>query len=106
MGMARSVTPRHYQHITHQGACRKAPVVPHNSRPLATLRNGADDVTSLSTTAFDLPHHLTAKSDPILITRDEQHFVALAESLERTIGDLSDRLDAERRAPGRTGQAA
>jgi DNA helicase IV len=59
-----------------------------------------------STSAFDLPAHLAAKADPALIARDEQHFVAVAESLERSIADLSVRLDAERKAPGGMGQEA
>src|SRR5207247_1117430 len=37
---------------------------------------------------------------------DEQHFAAIAESLEQSIADLSGRLDAERRAPGGIGQGA
>ena len=60
----------------------------------------------LTTSVFDLPQRLAAKADPTLIAADEQHFAALAESLEQSIADLSDRLDAERRAPGRTGQEA
>jgi hypothetical protein len=56
-------------------------------------------VNPLSTSAFDLPDHLTRKADPTLITGDEQHFAAIAESLEQSIADLSDRLDAERKAP-------
>ncbi len=60
----------------------------------------------LTTSAFDLPDHLSPKADPRLIGGDEQHFAALAESLERSIADLSDRLDAERRATGGMGQAA
>ncbi|MGH8824532.1 MAG: RNA polymerase recycling motor ATPase HelR [Jiangellaceae bacterium] len=60
----------------------------------------------LTTSAFDLPDHLTAKADPTLIAGDEQHFAAIAESLEQSIADLSDRLDAERRAPGGIGQEA
>ena len=60
----------------------------------------------LTTSAFDLPDHLAAKADPTLIAGDEQHFAAIAESLEQSIADLSDRLDAERRAPGGTGQEA
>ncbi len=55
---------------------------------------------------FDLPDHLTPKADPALIAGDEQHFVAIAESLRQSIADLSDRLDAERKAPGGMGQAA
>src|SRR5260370_22809096 len=67
---------------------------------------GADGLTSLSTSAFDLPEPLSAKAGPALIADDERHFAALAESLERSIADLSDRLDAERRAPGGIGQKA
>ncbi len=60
----------------------------------------------LTTSAFNLPDHLTPKADPTLIAGDEQHFAALAESLEQTIADLSDRLDATRKAPARFGQEA
>ncbi len=60
----------------------------------------------LATSAFDLPDRLSAKSDPVLIADDEQHFAAIAESLQQSIADLSDRLDAERRAPGGIGQEA
>jgi DNA-binding CsgD family transcriptional regulator len=67
---------------------------------------GADDVNFLTTSAFDLPDRLAAKADPALIADDEQHFAAIAESLEQSIADLSDRLDTERRAPGGIGQAA
>ncbi len=60
----------------------------------------------LTTSAFDLPDHLAAKADPALIAGDEQHFAAIAESLEQSIADLSDRLDAARKAPGGIGQEA
>ncbi|HYO40289.1 MAG TPA: RNA polymerase recycling motor ATPase HelR [Nocardioidaceae bacterium] len=63
-------------------------------------------MTPSTTSAFDLPDHLTAKADPTLIAGDEQHFAAIAESLEQSIADLSDRLGAERRAPGGTGLEA
>jgi DNA helicase IV len=66
---------------------------------------GAENVNRLASSAFDLSDH-PAKGDPALIAGDEQHFAAIAESLERSIADLSDRLDAERRTPGGTGQAA
>ncbi len=59
-----------------------------------------------STSAFDLPDHLAAKADPALIAADEQHFAAIAESLAQTIAELTDRLDAERKAPGGSGQEA
>ncbi len=60
----------------------------------------------LTTSAFDLRDHLTPKADPALIATDEQHFAAIAESLEQSIADLSDRLDAARKAPGGIGQEA
>jgi hypothetical protein len=63
-------------------------------------------VTPVTTSAFDLPDTLAHKADPALIAADEQHFAALAASLQQSIADLSDRLDAERRAPGGTGQEA
>jgi len=63
-------------------------------------------VNSLTTSAFDLPGRLAAKADPALIARDEQQLAAIAESLERSIADLSGRLEAERRAPGGIGQEA
>src|SRR2546421_3161713 len=67
---------------------------------------GADAVNPRTTSAFDLPGRLVAKADLALIADDERHFAAIAESLEQSIADLSDRLDAERRAPGGIGQAA
>jgi DNA helicase IV len=60
----------------------------------------------LTSSAFDLPDRLNRKADPTLIAGDEQHFAAIAESLAQSIADLSDRLDAERKAPGGIGQAA
>ena len=63
-------------------------------------------MNSLATSAFDLPGRLSPKADPALIAGDEQHFAAIAESLEQSIADLSGRLDAERKAPGGIGQAA
>ncbi|WP_152231353.1 RNA polymerase recycling motor ATPase HelR [Georgenia ruanii] len=63
-------------------------------------------MSPVTTSAFDLPDHLAAKADPGLITPDEHHFAAIARSLERSVEDLSARLDAERRKPGRTGQQA
>jgi DNA helicase IV len=60
----------------------------------------------LTTSAFDLPDRLAAKADPALIAGDERHFAAIAESLEQSIAGLSERLDAERKAPGGIGQEA
>ena len=63
-------------------------------------------MNALTTSAFDLPDRLAAKADPALIAGDEQHFAAIAESLEQSIADLSGRLEAERKAPGGIGQEA
>ena len=60
----------------------------------------------LTTRAFDLPGRLAAKADPALIAADERHFAAIADSLERSIADLTGRLEAELRAPGGIGQKA
>ena len=60
----------------------------------------------LTASAFDLPGRLAAKAAPALIAGDERHFAAIAESLQQTIADLSDRLDAELKAPGGLGQKA
>ena len=60
----------------------------------------------VTTNVFNLPERLIAKADPALIAGDEQHFAAIAESLERQIADLSDQLDAQRKAPGGKGRAA
>jgi len=61
-------------------------------------------VNPLTTRAFDLPHHLSAKADPTLIAGDDQHFAAIAECLEQSIAELSDRLEAARKAPGGLGR--
>ena len=61
---------------------------------------------STNTSAFDLPDRLAAKADPRLIDRDEAHFAAIADSLQHTIADLSDRLETARKAPGGIGQGA
>jgi hypothetical protein len=60
----------------------------------------------VTTSVFDLPDTLSPKADQALIAHDEQHFAAIAESLERVSAELSDRLDAERRAPGGKGRRA
>ncbi|MFD5572575.1 RNA polymerase recycling motor ATPase HelR [Streptomyces cadmiisoli] len=60
----------------------------------------------LTTSAFDLPDRLSPKADPTLIGDDERHFAAVAECLEQSIAELSDRLDAELRSPGGLGRQA
>ncbi|MEH0981702.1 RNA polymerase recycling motor ATPase HelR [Micromonospora sp. CPCC 205556] len=63
-------------------------------------------MNSLDPRFFDLPDRLSPKADPALIAGDEQHFAAIAESLEQLSVDLTDRLDAARRAPGGKGRQA
>ena len=60
----------------------------------------------VSTNVFNFPEHLVAKADPAMIAGDELHLAAVAESLQRQITELSDQLDAQRKAPGGTGRAA
>lgn len=63
-------------------------------------------MSKVTTSAFDLPERLSPKADPALIDGDERHFAAIAESLEQSIAELSDRLEATRRAPGGIGREA
>jgi DNA helicase IV len=63
-------------------------------------------VKPLTTSAFDLPDRLAAKADPALIAGDERYFAALAQCLEQSIAEVSDALDAARRAPGGLGRHA
>ena len=56
--------------------------------------------------AFNLPQRLIAKADPALISGDERHLAAVAESLDQQIAEVSERLDALRRAPGGKGRGA
>ncbi len=60
----------------------------------------------LMTSVFDLSDHLAPKADPRLIGGDEEHFAAIADTLEQSIAELDDRLDAARRARGGAGQEA
>lgn len=62
-------------------------------------------MTPLNTDVFSLADH-PAKADPRLIAADEAHLAAIAESLERSVADLSERRDAALRLPGGTDQAA
>ncbi|MGW3266946.1 RNA polymerase recycling motor ATPase HelR [Streptomyces sp. NPDC001056] len=59
-----------------------------------------------ATSAFDLPSRLSPKATPALIAADDHHFTAIAQCLERTIAEVSDQLDDERRAPGGLGRQA
>ncbi|MGY5882314.1 RNA polymerase recycling motor ATPase HelR [Modestobacter lacusdianchii] len=55
---------------------------------------------------FALPDRLAAKADPALIAADAEHLSAVGATLSASVAELSARLDAVRRAPGGTGQAA
>jgi hypothetical protein len=63
-------------------------------------------VNQVRTSVFDLPDHLAAKADPALIFADELHFAAIEAGLERSLADLTDRLDEARRAPAGHGEQA
>ncbi|RBY89494.1 RNA polymerase recycling motor ATPase HelR [Blastococcus sp. TF02A-30] len=63
-------------------------------------------MSALTTAPFDLPDHLAAKDDPALIAADQQFFAAMTAGLDEAIARLTERLDAERRAPGGSGQEA
>ncbi|MFG1741779.1 RNA polymerase recycling motor ATPase HelR [Micromonospora chalcea] len=65
-----------------------------------------DELNLPATSVFDLPERLSAKADPDLIAADERHFAAIADSLRRSIAELTDRLDATRRAAGGRGRQA
>ena len=95
-------SPFPLQRIAHSGLAAR----PRSTRTLGAVERPEIGARPLTTSAFDLPDHLAAKADPALIAGDEQHFAAIAESLEQSIADLSDRLDAERKAPGGIGQEA
>jgi DNA helicase IV len=60
----------------------------------------------LTASAFDLPNRLAGKADPTLIAEDERQFAAIAESLQSSIAELSDRLELQRRSPAGIGQKA
>ncbi|XIE80729.1 RNA polymerase recycling motor ATPase HelR [Streptomyces sp. SBR177] len=58
------------------------------------------------TSAFNLSDRHSAKADPALIGADERHFTAIAESLEESVAELTERLAVLRRAPGGIGREA
>ncbi|WP_159792520.1 RNA polymerase recycling motor ATPase HelR [Puerhibacterium puerhi] len=62
-------------------------------------------MTSLTTGVFALPDRLARKADPALVADDERHLAAVARAVREQVDDLTDRLDAARRAPAPLGQA-
>ena len=102
MGVGRQMERAHLSPCTTYnapGALRQGPHCPGQSTAVGTSPSQLASV-------FDLPDRLSAKADPALIAHDEQHFAAVAQSLERTIADLTERLDAALKSPDRSGQAA
>jgi hypothetical protein len=67
---------------------------------------GANDHNRPIVSVFHLPDDLAPKADPTLIAGDERHFEAIAASLQRSIAELSARIDTQRKAPGGSGQQA
>lgn len=60
----------------------------------------------LTTSAFDLPDRLAHKTDSALIADDEQHFAAIAHSLDQSIAAMTKQLDDRRKEPGGAGHLA
>ncbi|GLI02165.1 DNA helicase [Phytohabitans aurantiacus] len=60
----------------------------------------------MTMSVFDLPDRLSHKADPALIARDEEHFAAIADSLEQVTAELTERLDTVRKAPAGKGRQA
>jgi len=58
----------------------------------------------LTSSAFRLPEQLSPKADPALIAADEQHFAAIARSLDRQTASLAARIDAARLRVGENNQ--
>ena len=76
------------------------------TEPEAATPTTEPEAATTTRSAFALSEHLAAKADQALIADDERHFAAIATSLEHAITDLTERLDAARRAPAGSGRAA
>ncbi|KGN38651.1 RNA polymerase recycling motor ATPase HelR [Knoellia subterranea] len=63
-------------------------------------------MTTTTTPFFTLPPRLSPKADPLLIARDDAHFATIADTLDATIAELSERLRQTRLEPGGAGRAA
>ncbi|MDF9715668.1 RNA polymerase recycling motor ATPase HelR [Nocardioides sp. ChNu-99] len=63
-------------------------------------------MTSTRPSAFALPDHLAAKAAPALVDDDECFLARLADALQRSVDDVSARLDATLAEAGGTGQEA
>lgn len=96
----------HFQDIRARGPCRKGPSAAHTGRPNASPPEPGATLSITTRRVFDLPDHLSPKSDPALVAADEKHFAAIASTLEQSIAELSARLDETRRRPGGSGEGA
>ncbi|MGV2984584.1 RNA polymerase recycling motor ATPase HelR [Microbacterium sp. AGC85] len=59
-----------------------------------------------ATSAFHLPDRLAAKAHPALVVSDEEHFAAIARTVDDSIADASARLDRALSAPSGVGGEA
>ena len=66
-------------------------------------RDAESTIVPATTSVFQLPDRLLFKSEPASIGADEQHFAAISDSLERTISEVSQRLDEQRKATTESG---
>ncbi len=80
--------------------------LPEGGLPQDPLHAGESSIVTSDASAFDLPDRLDAKRDPALIATDEVHFAEIAANLKRTVAELTERLDEERKATGGYGQQA
>jgi hypothetical protein len=74
--------------------------------PQDPLYSGESSIVTPTASTFNLPDRLAAKAATGHIATDETHLADIAATLRQTVVDLTDRLEAERRAPGRGGQQA
>ncbi len=63
-------------------------------------------MTAPTSHPFALPDHLAAKASPAHVAADVEHFAAMGRAIEHHLAVLTERLDAQRRAPAGSGQAA
>ncbi|WP_159618714.1 RNA polymerase recycling motor ATPase HelR [Ruania rhizosphaerae] len=68
--------------------------------------SATDRHAHIASTPFALPDHLATKTDPALIREDETRLAEVADAVESQLVDLTDRLAATKKNPGRSGQEA
>jgi hypothetical protein len=80
--------------------------LPKGGLPQDPLCSGESSIVTSAASIFALPDRLSSKAEPRQIGADEAHLDEIAENLRATVTSLTNRLDAERKAPGRGGQQA